>query len=506
MNVRKLVMLVLVTLVIAILLASALNTFTRVADDALAESAPTATPPPNVLSNAPPNQKWLPIILLNAPNDLYWSVFGNGGTNPNSHFLGTTDFATLTLRVNNVVGWRLLPSGANTPNIIGGHISNTVMSGVVGAVIGGGGERSFNNRVTDNYGTVGGGENNRAGDNDEMSIDAQSATVGGGASNTASDFYTTVGGGYLNNASKYAASVGGGFYNSASGLYATVGGGHTNTANGQYATVGGGYNNAASGQFSTVGGGSTNNAGNYGVTVGGGQYNNARGPLATIGGGQSNTASGSTATIAGGVENSASGGAASVGGGVENIASGSAATVGGGTYNTSSGYVATVPGGLFNSATMSYTFASGYRAKANHQGTFVWGDSTEGDFLSTATDQFLIRAKGGVGINTNSPQATLDISGSLRVNRGGTVLNRIQAGTASVPTSKFASMVFTVTFPSAFSTTPRIIATPRGEDSDETFVVTTRRISTMYAVFNVVRADQNGGWTQNLELDWLAWE
>jgi hypothetical protein len=46
---------------------------------------------------------------------------------------------------------------------------------------------------------------------------------------------------------------------------------------------------------------------------------------------------------------------------------------------------------------------------AAHAGTFVWADSTNARFASTAQDQFLIRATGGVGIGTDSPEAPLHV-------------------------------------------------------------------------------------------------
>ena len=55
-----------------------------------------------------------------------------------------------------------------------------------------------------------------------------------------------------------------------------------------------------------------------------------------------------------------------------------------------------------------HSFAAGNRAKALHTGSFVWADSTYADFASTAANQFLVRAA-SAGINTTSPQATLDI-------------------------------------------------------------------------------------------------
>ncbi|MDH7487774.1 MAG: hypothetical protein QHJ81_16065 [Anaerolineae bacterium] len=130
-----------------------------------------------------------------------------------------------------------------SPNIIGGHSSNSVSAGVVGATIGGGGliGESYTNRVSADYGTVGGGYGNIAA--------GSGATVGGGIANYASGPYATIGGG-RNNA--------------ANGYHATVGGGRDNTANGFAAIVGGGVNNTAGGDFATVPGGSGAEASHYG--------------------------------------------------------------------------------------------------------------------------------------------------------------------------------------------------------------------------------------------------
>ena len=51
-----------------------------------------------------------------------------------------------------------------SPNLIGGYGANGVTPGAYGATVGGGGENLYPNRVTDNYGTVGSGLGNRAGD------------------------------------------------------------------------------------------------------------------------------------------------------------------------------------------------------------------------------------------------------------------------------------------------------------------------------------------------------
>jgi hypothetical protein len=170
-------------------------------------------------------------------------------------------------------------------------------------------------------------------------------------------------------------------------------------------TIGGGNNNQAGDDagttddagIATVGGGDNNTASGEVATIGGGGGNTASGNAATVGGGSANQASGDwQPTVSGGYNNSASGGQATVGGGGNNTASGDGATVGGGGDNTASGYAATVPGGSNNTAQGPASFAAGYRAKANHQGAFVWADSNDFDFASTGDYEFSARTTGGV--------------------------------------------------------------------------------------------------------------
>jgi len=150
---------------------------------------------------------------------------------------------------------RLEPN-VESPNLIGGLVGNRATSGVVGATIGGGGApgRGLFNRVTDPYGTVGGGGNNQAGDDDPGTNEARYATVGGGEGNTASGYRATVCGGGTNTASGPNAMVGGGCINTASEWYATVGGGYHNTVSGTFATVPGGRDNTAQGDDSFAAG------------------------------------------------------------------------------------------------------------------------------------------------------------------------------------------------------------------------------------------------------------
>jgi hypothetical protein len=231
-----------------------------------------------------------------------WSLIGTAGTSPGANFLGTTDNTALQLHVNGQRALRIEP-GAVSPNLIGGYSENSVTPGAVGATIGGGGASGNINRVTDDYGTVGGGYGNGAGDNGGMTSDR---------------------------------------------AYATVGGGMDNYAAGAYSFVGGGTGNRASGS------------------------------QATVAGGGSNTATNTSATVAGGASNTAGGFGATVGGGVSNAANG------------------------------NYSFAAGFQAKALNDGSFVWADSTNADFSSTAGNQFAVRATGGVLFTTGTAAMTVN--------------------------------------------------------------------------------------------------
>ncbi|MBL7989529.1 MAG: hypothetical protein JNJ94_15815, partial [Chlorobi bacterium] len=236
-----------------------------------------------------------------------WSLTGNALTTPGTNFLGTTDNQAFEIRVDNAgtatEGRRRVmrfEPNATSPNILGGFNGNSVTSGVVGATIAGGGANGVANTVTDDYGVIGGGTNNRAGNNAAPTNDRVNATVGGGFSNTASGFISTVGGGQSNTASGDRSTVGGGGSNTASGIVSTVGGGFSNTASSDRSMVGGGQSNMASGFASTVGAGLTNTASGQYSTVGGGENNTASGQYSTVGGGRQDTAAGDYSIIPGG--------------------------------------------------------------------------------------------------------------------------------------------------------------------------------------------------------------
>jgi hypothetical protein len=287
--------------------------------------------------------EWAPAFMVTA--------HGNEGSQP--LLLGPTAAVT------NNQGIEYTFSG----NAITGQLTE-VTAGARGVVISGGGGRNetdnteLQNTVTDHHGTIGGGLENQAGDDDNDPLSASSATVCGGFRNTASGLRST---------------VGGGFGNTASGDNATVGGGDENTGTDDHATVGGGEENTASNLYSTVGGGNCN------------------------------TASGYRATIGGGFENTASGDNATIGGGFVNTASAFDSTVGGGDENTASGIGATVPGGEDNVASGAYSLAGGRKAKTDgNDGAFVWGDSSDQQVKAGSADEFKLQAGGGAVIYSQS--------------------------------------------------------------------------------------------------------
>ena len=390
----------------------------------------------------------------------YTHIVGNAWPSISNTVVG--DFGTVAGGVANSAGQN---------GVVGGGTGNLALGANDGlggfATVGGG----TGNEADNDFTVVAGGQGNHA--------SGFSATVGGGTANEASGRMSSVLGGSFNSSSGGSAAIGGGSNNRATNNYATVPGGLNNLAGGTYSFAAGqnahatndgafvwadsqnavftsltndSFNVRARGGASFVTGGTgvsidgqqvlTANSSisasqlpdglnGFGNTVGpsatsvGGYQNNASGFGAFIGGGGTdggvyigNIASGSASVVVGGVANTASGTWATVGGGNLNTASGESATVGGGENNQATNSFATVPGGQGNVAGGQYSFAAGRRAQAVHQGAFVWADSQNAIFSSTANDQFLIRAQGGVGIGFNSPQAPLDVQ-ALGTGAGG---------------------------------------------------------------------------------------
>lgn len=137
-----------------------------------------------------------------------------------------------------------------SPNVVGGYNGNIISNTVLGSTIGGGGLSGSENRIWDNYSTIGGGNGNLA--------SGMQAVLGGGTGNTASALWTTVGGGAANTAGFQGATVAGGYNNTASGSHSAIAGGNTNLASGDFSAIGGGGANTTTNTYATVPGGRSN--------------------------------------------------------------------------------------------------------------------------------------------------------------------------------------------------------------------------------------------------------
>lgn len=368
---------------------------------------------------------------LSASN--FWQLGGNAGTIAGTNFLGTTDNQPLELKANRQRILRLEPIStltnvlpgatiiySNAPNLIGGSPVNTVDAGSVGSIIGGGGLGglyadqgagytffgAFPNRVSGKFETIAGGLGN--------TILADYSVIGGGTQNfiQTNATYATISGGSQNTNSGYSSIIGGGFENQiqTNAAYSTIGGGQLNSiqTNATWATISGGNDNIISSNAS-------------GATISGGEQNtiNANAQASVVGGGFGNTIG----------------------------------------ANTQQG---TVPGGFQNTAAGDYSFAAGNSAQALHKGSFVWADSSVGAFASGAADQFLIRARGGVGIGTS-----VTPNGSLNLSSGGLAVTGASSpyyGTAPgvfIEGGGTIGNIFAFTY-ATFSSLPLVLNSPGG--------------------------------------------
>ncbi len=114
---------------------------------------------------------------------------------------------------------------------------------------------------------------------------------------------------------------------------------------------------------------------------------------------------------------------------------------------------------------------------------------------------FSVTSGGGVYVG-----GALEIITSLRVNNG-TTFARIQGGVGTIGGGAGGVKQVVINFPLAFTTTPTVVATPRGQGFADTFAMSIQTISVSSFTVNVYRVDSAGsGWGQNLLVDWLAWE
>lgn len=348
----------------------------------------------------------------------YWKLTGNSGTATGMNFIGTTDDQPLEFRVNNQ---RALTLGSQG-KLVGGSGNNLAMNATYSAILAG----QFNTNESHNcsiaaglrnyigtnsaYSTIGAGGENKIG------AESWYCTVAGGWRNEigTNSLYSVVGGGRINTigTNSLRSTVAGGSLNDieANADASVISGGYDNNigANSKYSTIAGGYSNdiGADSVYSTIGGGWQNDIGTnseYSVISGGLNNNIAPNtPFSMVAGGQLNDigTNSEASAISGGYDNNIAANSAysNIAGGLLNdIGTNSTHCVIGGGFNNTIGndaIYASIPGGDGNFAT-DHAFAAGHRAKANHSGTFVWGDSADTDIVSTNANSMTLRATGG---------------------------------------------------------------------------------------------------------------
>lgn len=404
-------------------------------------------------------------IGVNRVTDNYGAIGGgaNNRAGDNNNSATNKVYATVAGGRGNIAG--------GSYSTVGGGQQQSVTADY-GTIAGGGpsdpaDSTNTNNRVTDNYCTIAGGGNNRAGDGAGTITDRPYATVAGGEGNIAGGAHSSIPGGQFNTAAgSFSLAAGRRAKANHDGALVLADSTDADLAstrpNQLLVRATGGVNlivdQAGAGLRiqppssvplpsmllregnNSVSGHSVNQVspGIIGATIaGGGVVDDPQaiggGPFSlpnlvtanggTVSGGFGNQAGGTAATVGGGTSNVASGATATVSGGSECQALAVGSAVGGGFSNVAEGEYSSVAGGYDNQAGGHYSFAAGRRARVRNlndtnglgadHGTFVWADSTDAAFTSTGTDQFLVRAAGGVGINRNDPlPGALDIAGN----------------------------------------------------------------------------------------------
>jgi hypothetical protein len=112
--------------------------------------------------------------------------------------------------------------------------------------------------------------------------------------------------------------------------------------------------------------------------------------------------------VAGGSYHQVSGNYSAVLGGFSHVVSGDFGAVLAGHTNKATAHYAVVLGGQDNNANAPYSFVMGYNGitTSNATGSFVFSDSSTGQFGSGQPNEFLVGATGGIGLYTSKVYAS----------------------------------------------------------------------------------------------------
>jgi hypothetical protein len=312
--------------------------------------------------------------------------------------------------------------------------NNTVASASQWGIICGGGGHTIS---ISNYGFIGGGFGNTCsgyistiggGQSNSIGSTAQICFIGGGNSNAiaANVQYATIGAGNDNDVTGNYGSVLGGQLNKANASFATTVGGYNNFSGADYCVTGGGYQNANRNTYGTICGGSINeiNGGSY-AFIGGGTQNRTQNGYGTVCGGFQNYADSLNAFIGGGDRHRITGQNGTIGGGGENTVSGSWATIAGGYLNTASGNYSQ-SGGRQTTASGEYSFAFGQTCVAAHPYSVATG-------LSAVSPNQGVRVHSTQNIDSNIGGSSQNIDFQVKKSITGTSASELWLSNSGIP-------------------------------------------------------------------------
>jgi hypothetical protein len=243
-----------------------------------------------------------------------------------------------------------------------------------------------------------------------------------------------------------------------------------------------GYNSLASGLYAFAGGQYAIATGHYSTAFG---YSNYSSGYNSTSFGSLNEASGTISTAFGNSTKALGTGSTTFGS--ETTAGGNFSTASG-LGSISRGYASTVVG-IYNQPILT----ANQTAVATTTPLFIVGN---GGSNSSRSNAMVVRKDGNVEVE------------NLQIG-GGTVISKQLAGTATVGSSAAQMKTFAIPFSQPFVTVPKFVATARnaqGYEANEIYVVSIKSITNSIVILNVYRIDSSSGWSQQLLLDWIAWE
>jgi len=189
-----------------------------------------------------------------------------------------------------------------------------------------------------------------------------------------------------------------------------------NVVQDNFGVIVGGSGNTNNGDNSFMGAGIRNYVEDRNNALVGGLRNSLDGRQCFLGAGETNRilSIAIDSVLTGGSNNTVRADFATLGGGANNIIDSSSdfGTVSGGANNRIDFSIlyGTIPGGFSNFVDGDYAFAAGRRARAVHDGAFVWADSQDTNFASTANNQVSFRCLGGVRFTSGGTAANQQVA------------------------------------------------------------------------------------------------